>query len=29
MLPDAGNTLQRGTALLRQHFPQEHDLVRW
>jgi len=28
MLGDAGSTLQRGAALLRQHFPLEHDLVQ-
>eukprot|EP00878_Enallax_costatus_P026487 GHUV01028426.1.p1 GENE.GHUV01028426.1~~GHUV01028426.1.p1 ORF type:complete len:169 (+),score=24.47 GHUV01028426.1:423-929(+) len=27
MLTDAGPTLQRGSALLRQHYPPDHDLV--
>jgi hypothetical protein len=28
LLTDAGPTLQRAAALLRGHYPEEHDLVR-
>jgi hypothetical protein len=28
MLQDAGPALQRASALLRTHYPPEHDLVR-
>eukprot|EP00775_Hariotina_reticulata_P004688 gene4688-4940_t len=27
LLTDAGPTLQRGTTLLRAHYPQDHDLI--
>ncbi|KIZ05243.1 hypothetical protein MNEG_2709 [Monoraphidium neglectum] len=28
MLPEAGTVLQRGAALVRQHYPEGHDLVQ-